>query len=375
MARLDKAAETQSGIFKAPLSKTDMRSHVLTVMLALIHQVYFVFGRHDPVTDKALVELIGLPNLSGLFEFDLTASDLGMTHEAVARSGLATEMEVLYDLAYHGMIDGKRPDLDSESGASWVSRVLFDFNSSTFASEWDNYSECKVATAALLDICETAEARLTLEKHQGLLDDTFMDWHGPYLGNGDRLTFRQLSLLSGMSEASLRTMASRDNAKNNLKIHTEGRNAYIEAKDARDWLISKGRYVPLVYANPAGAVLDLVREKLVYVDELVNRLNQRLHFLLGQDDREDVMAALREISPDLLVFSAIGNHPSLNLAERDARLLNEAFLAKLGIALQLPPRQLALKMKQLALTEELQAIQKQLTETEQTIDKSASRRD
>lgn len=370
MTRQDKATETQSGIFKAPLSKTDMRSHVLTVMLALIHQTYFVFGRNDPVTDNALATLIGLPSPIGLNQFDLTAPDLGMTHEAIAQSVLATEMEVLYDLAYHGMIAGTRPDLDSESGASWVSRVLYDFNSSTFASEWDNYSACKVATAALLEICETAEARLVLETI--LSDDTFMGWHGPDLGVGDRLTFRQLSLLSGMSEASLRTIASRDNVKKNFKIQSEGRNAFIEAKDARAWLISKGRYVPLVNANPAGAVLDLVREKLVYVDELVNRLNQRLHFLLGQDDREDVIQALRDISPELLMFSHIDKHPTLNLVDRDPRLLSERFLSKLAIALRLPPKQLELKMKQLALTEELHEIEKQLIHAGQTADSPTS---
>jgi hypothetical protein len=352
------STETQAGIFKAPLTKSEMRDHVLTVSLVLARQLHFVFLRPElAMHEKAQAMLLGIGSTEGMNNPDVLpgpeSSPLSFEH--LADMALARTMDELYDFAYHGALRGNGSDMDSESSPSWISRILVDLSRSSFASEWHEYSPCHDAIEALKGVCETAEARMLLENVQD--GDAFMNWYGSE--GADGLTFRHMALLSGMSEASLRTLANpkRNNA---LKTISNGRNTYIEREDAKVWLISKGRYVPLANTDFKGAQFDLAHESIADVDELQRRLDSRLHFLVGSDEGTTVDTALKSIRADLVGVRDFDSTCYLNLSVDD--LENDGLMRKVAKALQIPGDLLVLKAAHLRAVQQAQEFQSRFEE-------------
>lgn len=328
-----------AGFFQAPLTKKELRQHVVTISLVLVRQLHFVFHRRDDSHEKAQIQLLGMTSTKSINDPDVGPFEedgLPLTYEQIADTAFATTMEELYELAYHGMLYGTGYDMNSESSASWVSRILVDLSVSRFAQAWDDYSSCKDALRTLVEVCETAQARMVLENIQ--YGDTFMDWYG-YEGH-DGLTFRQIALLSGMTEASLRTMAN-PKRNNPLKTYSQGRNTYISPADAKEWLISKGRYVPIADIDRQGTELDLVNETFHSFDDFCCRLDSRLHFLLGTEAADDVTKALEAVREGLLSRRLIDQTPYLTL--EPSEYADIALMAKIGSALQLPSELLALR--------------------------------
>lgn len=357
--------ETQASVFKAPLTKTELHSHIVTVGVLLARQLHFVFYRESNVHEQAQAILLGTDSADGMNNPDVLPGHKGadLTYEQLANTALATSMEELYNFAYHGMLMTTGYYMNSESSPSWISRILVDLSRSHFAMEWHEYSPCIDAIKTLQTVCETAEARMVLENIQDC--DTFMGWYG-YEGH-EGLTFRQMALLSGMSEASLRTLANPKRS-NPLKTHSNGRNTYIEREDAKGWLISKGRYVPLVDTDVTGAQLDLANESISSLDELQGRLDSRLHFLLGSDDVAEVSNALNSIRSDLLGKRIFDQSPYLNLDDDD--FADSGLLKKVAKALQLPGDLLTLKVAHLRAMKQALESQRRFEEAVQKVPKS-----
>jgi hypothetical protein len=335
--------ETQASIFKAPLTKESMHEHVLTVSLLIARQLHFIFIRPESEAhEQAQAMLIGLESTAGMNDPDVIPGreDTPLKYEHLATTAFAITMEELYNFAYHGVVFGNSDELNSESDASWISRIIMDLSNSRFASEWQEYSPCLDSIKALLGICECAQARLILEAIQW--DDSFMEWHANE-GHGG-LTFRQMAHLSGMSEASLRTLAN-PKRNNPLKTRSHGRHTYIDREDAKEWLISKGRYVPLTDTDLRGAHLDLSTEPIADLDELRDRLGSRLHFLLGSDDGAATSKALTAIRVGMYRKRLFDQTPYLELTDEDMN--DEKRLRKLAKALQLSGELFVLKVKHL----------------------------
>lgn len=359
--------ETQTGVFKAPLTKTELHSHVVTVGVLLARQLHFVFFRAESnVHEQAQAMLLGTDGPDAMNDPEVLPGHKGadLTYEQLSNTAFAISMDELYNFAYHGVVLATGYDMNSESSPSWISRILVDLSRSHFAMEWHEYSPCIDAIKTLQSVCETAEARMVLENVQD--GDTFMGWYG-YEGH-EGLTFRQMSLLSGMSEASLRTLANPKRS-NPLKTHSNGRNTYIERKDAKGWLISKGRYVPLIDTDLTGSQLDLAHESILSLDELQGRLGSRLHFLMGSEDAADVSNALNSIRSDLLGKRILDQSPYLNLANED--FSDSSLLKKVAKALQLPGDLLSLKVAHLRALEQVQESQRRFEEAV----RNASKRD
>jgi len=350
--------ETQAGIFKAPLTKEAMRGHVLTVSLLIARQLHFIFFRPESeVHEQAQATLLGLDSTVSMNYPEIIPGREGgqLSYEHLATTAFANTLDELYNFAYHGVVFTTGYEMNSESAASWISKILMDLSNSQFASEWNDHSPCLDAIKALLGICECAQARLILEAIQW--DDSFMGWH-TYEGH-DGLTFRQMAHLSGMSEASLRTLAN-PKRNNNLKTRSHGRHTYIERHDAKEWLISKGRYVPLTDTDLSGANLDLATESIADLDELRNRLESRLHFLLGSDDGPATSKALIAIRAGMYGKRVIDQTPYLELTADDMN--DEKLLRKLAKALQLPANLLLLKVSHLLAVFRAQELQREFEE-------------
>ena len=357
-------SETSLGIFQPPLSKVELHAHVLTVLFTQARQLHFTFCRQEFAHTKAQAMLLkpsgdasALVASVGINDPDLLPKDLELDYECVRTTELAQTLDALYDFAYLGL-NNDSDKAKSEGSGSWCFRILYDLSKSSFAEAWDDYSPCKQAIDACMAVCEVAEARMTLEELDG--DESFMNWlnDGIRSGAGNGLSFYQMSILSGISEPSLRTMANpkRPNA---LKTQSNGRNTYIEPSDARFWLISKGRYLPVTNSLLRGAEIDLSSETIRSVEELQNQLDQRLNYLLAQEDSDIVRDELLALNPELIKRSFLNRN--FYLATENNSLMNdENFLRKLADALRLPADLMILKSLHLHALEELRKIERRI---------------
>ena len=339
------------GSLPPPFTPEQLNADIGTVLLTVARMIHRVFSREEGNTHLVLQQLFGKSPTEqgfelGIPEFDWANS--GMTYEQVAGTSLAEIMETLYDFAFLGHVDTDVQDLDSESSPSWLSRVLVDLDQSHFVAEWHEYSKCRDSIQRCLQVVETAQARMVLE---GLAEhDRFMDWHYP---NAQGLTFHQMSLLSGMTEPSLRTLAGAKR-KNPLKTQTDGRNAYIAPEDAKAWLISKDRYVPIKHTSREGRH-DPTARRFHSVDELLVTLDRRLRFMLTAPGADAMLSRLKALN------IAVGQgEMGATLQLDEAALDNAELMAGLGEALALPGRLLALRAAEVRALERVRSIELQI---------------
>ncbi|MDI4635861.1 hypothetical protein J7U46_22540, partial [Pelomonas sp. V22] len=300
-------------------------------------------GLFDQRTDAPSLEL-GEPEVGW--------TESGLTYEQIATTALAESVETAYEFAYFGHLNTDVSDWDSESTPAWITRVLVDLGNSEFVAEWEEYSKCKESIRRCQQVFEAAQARLVLEGLEAE-GDRFMDWHGP---NTPGLSFRQMSLLSGMTEASLRTLAG-GKRQNPLVTRTEGRNAFITPDDAKAWLISKGRYVPIKHTSRHGRH-DPTTHRFQSADELIVSLNQRLRFLLSEPHAVALSVALQAIGISVVSGQPGGLGPHLDIPE--SALDDANLMSRLGTVLALPGELLALRAAEVRAVERLRAIERQI---------------
>lgn len=356
-----------------------VQADVLEVLLALINQLRFSVLRSDLYGDEVLWSLLEIKpkravESSGDAEEtvrssfshpdyanpDLHPQDLGLTFADVAETGLATELVHLYEYGVLAELDVSAPSLDDdEGGAAWASRTLFDLAHSKFIQEWSDYAGDRAQDAAkrLLAVAELANARLLLE---GGTEGFFLDERDVGF-----LTFRQLSLLSGMTEASLRTLASRAvkaagandgspaSAVGALRTVRKGNAAYIEVEDARAFLQARNRYLPVRQVHKAGGA-SFVDRRYSSVAELQSAVSDRIEFLegeLGSDETDQRLAAcdIQWTADRVLSFPA---------------LLSNASMRRLAEALEWPSELFALRAAETALAEQLRSVERQLREAQ-----------
>lgn len=337
---------------QAPFSREQLQEDVGTVLITVARLARWMLCRSDRDTSTPLLHLIGhpgqgdLPDLLGWPEFDWESGSC--RYDMVATTALAEQVEKLYDLAYLGHVDTDVADLGSESGPSWTSRILADLHGSQFVAEWDEYSKCRDSIWRCLQVYETAHARLVLEDiDQG---DLFMDWHSFSM---DGLSIRQMSLLAGMTEASVRTMAG-PKRKNPLKTQSDGKNTFVAIADAKAWLIAKGRYIPITYTSRGGRV-DLTSRRYGTAYDLLMALDQRVRYLLGEPDAAETQRRIEAIAPGILVA---GERPRLELAE--ASLDDVELMTRVGEALGQPGALLALRAAEARAIERLRSVERQI---------------
>jgi len=337
--------------FHAPFEREQLQADVGTVLLTCARMARWVFYRSDADINEPLLRLLGFPPAREQPDLDDPETDWesgGFRYDMVATTALAESMETLYDLAYLGHVDTDVSDLDSESGPAWISRVLMDMRRSDFVTEWNEYSKCEESIQRCLQVFETSQARLVLESIEA--DDRFMDWYGPAT---EGLSIRQMSLLSGMTEASLRTLAS-PKRKNPLKTQSDGKNTFVTVDDAKVWLMSRGRYVPIKYTSRGGR-LDPTRRRFNSMDELLRALDQRVRFLLSEPQADELRAKLDAISPTLL---ATGDRHHLRLDE--ASTGNTELMVSIGEALGLSGTLLSFRAAETRSLAQLREVERQI---------------
>lgn len=356
----DHGAEPVLSGFPVPFSAEQLRIDIQAVLLLLARQLHFVFGRSNQYELTEQSTLLGLVPGGDVNDPDTTLQDLGLRYELVQDTHLARTLEDLYGYAFHGMVDLSRAEFDSDSSGTWASIIVRDLEGSAFAKEWaayepkqpigvGDYGQMTAAGRCLL-VCETAQARRVLEGH----DDNFMDWVGQ---NRDGLSTRQVALLSGMTEASVRTL-SNAKRRNALVTVNDGKNVTVTISAAKTWLLAKGRYVPIRRTNRDGQI-DLARKRFSSADDLLWALDQRLQFLIGQNeaDNDAIRGRLAAIHSELVDAS---DPTRLRLRLGATVLTDGAAMSAIGDALAMPGDLLALRAAEAHAQDVLKELEQQI---------------
>jgi hypothetical protein len=360
---LNETTEDQGTGFPIPFTLDELKQDILETMMALINQARFTFIR-DQGTDAKLWSLLsnkpGVDDPSAYANPDNGAKEVGLTFADIEDIELVNSLVQFYNYGVLGLIDESMIEMDdSEGPGNWASRILFDLHRSEFLTDWIAYRNINVQASVTrcLFVTELANARLMLEGGR----------EGFYLGCQDSgaLDIRQMSLLAGMTEGSIRTLAgpNRKNALITTKNAT-GTGVHIEIENAKAWLKSKGRYVPIKRTSARGAE-DFTNRKFLSIFEFEQAVFERRAYLNIQRGEEVVDSRLIVAG-----VQSLRNNPLSDMMRMDTlgekRLLDAELMARLGEALELPKELFALRAAEVVAVERLAVIEQLLKKVQQS---------
>ncbi len=274
--------------------------------------------------------------------------DLQLTFDDLQNNGAVQTLLDLYDYGVLGIVDISHENFDSFDGfANWVSRILHDLSRSQFLIEWNHN---QVAVENCLYICELANARLMLEGSD----------EGFHLGDRDieEVSIQQLALLSGMTVASIRTIASRKSGKVPLPIENRNGAAMITAEHAKEWLKAKGRYVNVTTVSTSGTE-DLTTRKFATTSDFELAIHTRSNHLENSFGLTDIDAQILGTGLQWIERPSPGL-PFLRRTIGFDQLINVELMQRLAGILQMPPTQFALRAAEVAVQEKMREITLQL---------------
>jgi len=345
--------EATSGL-PVPFTLDAFRDDVLAVFLHHVRLAAWLS------TSERAWMLTGAPPLDtagDLFYPEHAPSDLGLRWEHIRDTDFAQYMEHLYEYAFLGRRDMNKEALENESFHTWLSALLCDAARGEIAAEYDLYGVDIMAQAGrCVLVAETANARVTLEGGEPFFS-RFQGGKEGYLDAG-YLTVRQLALLSGMEEMSIRAAANPKRATPLPTVSTD-LGTRIEIAAAKDWLRTKGRYVPITCYWTEGEI-DLAKRRFARIDDLIWALNSRYQMLCDQDGRSIIDGSLERLG----VTTSQGIHgPNIDLEKLDFG--DSEKVADLAEVLKLPARLLILRSKEAVAHETLRHVESALRELNQ----------
>ena len=188
------------------------------------------------------------------------------------------------------------------------------------------------------------------------------------------LSIRQMALLSGMTEASIRTLASRSrksqldatsDSTSQLVTTNDGKNTSIDINDAKAWLKAKSRYVPITEKRTKGEV-DFTNRKFTFIDDIEDAISDRLKFLGDQHGEEDMNARTINAGIVWVLQEIVPGVPLCRAVIGEDQLLNTDLMRRFADVLELPSEMFALRAAEAVMQERLRAIEKQLKQAQQT---------
>lgn len=297
-----------------------------------------------------------------LWDISLEPEWLELSYGDIRSIQLARALEQQYDFGFLGLVTEGLEPLEYETIHMWVAAYLMDLRDSQFVSEWESYGvEVNASVLRCLHVCELANARLTLEDREAYSYFTGLDGSGRTARKGEKgaadratsldgLTVRQMALLSGMEEMTIRTAASRPGPNQLPTIKDENRRTLIKTEDARNWLKAKGRYVPIT-AHPES--VDLATVKLRTVNDFNDLLLERMRHLVN--------AGSSIKSMEQAIADSMRAHGFEPVEELTREMLNSrSLIEQVARVLELSPEVLPLRARQAALQDELSELDTQV---------------
>lgn len=336
------------------------RMDVLEVFLFHVRAIAFMTA-DDKGEAKAAWALTGAPQLRDavdLFSPDREAADLGLTYDHIRSSKLAKVLESLYQFGYLGRLDTSLPDpMESGTIYSWITSLVADAARGSVHDEWDGFGGDRGGAERCYLATEIANARSVLEGNE-----PFHFFGRPDKDKDDSvaygaLTVRQLALLAGMEEMSIRAAANPKRT-TPLKTYNDQGRTRIALDVAKSWLESKGRYLPIVQVNSTAAV-DLTKQRFGSIHAFRNMVDEQYERLLS-DEKTATRAANKLKAAGLIWKHGQVWRPGSPDLEPD--FADEGTASALANVLDLPADLLILRAREAIATEHLARTQRQLEE-------------
>lgn len=281
-----------SSKFPVPFSLEDFRKDIANVFLHHVRAYAWMVGPEAGIR--------AIPGMEESEPFDLfyngDAQAIGLTYEQLSHTPLAKSLEFLYRYAYFGELDANAETMEDGSIHTFITALVSDAANGGFAQTMDEEtSDGTMASAErCLSVCELANARCTLEAGES--------FYGKFDGKGktdsvgfECLTVRQMALLAGMEEMSIRAAANKTQKRANpLETYSADGGTRIALDVAKAWLQSKGRYVPITRIWSA-AEFDLAKAQFRDVYEFGRALRARLEVVRKRIGEDQVDAALAHL--------------------------------------------------------------------------------
>lgn len=304
---------------------------------------------------SALWQLIGktTEHPFDIYSPDCTVEDLGLTWNDVRDTDFAKYLYSMYEFGCLGVIDTSLEVMEDETAYTWFSAILFDMKNSAFLSEWwEGYSgEGAHSAQRCYEIAELANARRVLESGKPfshLLSANGVSEQGIEDG---QLTVRQLSLLAGMEEMSIRAAANpnRPNPLLTIDAERQEKRTRFAVDVAKAWLQSKGRSLPIVRQHKGGDI-DLLTRRFQSINELAQVIDDRLSFLSHS----------ARSTPELVKEGMALQRQYRNTELDRNELSDRAFVSRLATLLQFPPELFALRVRETVARDELASVEREL---------------
>ena len=337
--------------FLKPFPRDVLRQDILN--LSMLHaSLAFMFADAAPL-GRAYYRRDVETHLA-LPDFDLTPKDAGLTYDDVRWSDFAQALERQYNFAFFALDAGPAGPLKYETTHTWAACSLLDLQHSMMAFELESYTGGFWGQSIVncLYVCELANARVFLED-----GETFTSLRGAINAKEDTttsiegLTVRQMSLLAGMEEMTIRTAASRKGP-NPLESMKDGTRTVFDRAVAKQWLISKGRYLP-VHTGEEPVPYDVLSRPYSNTREFVEMVQTVVD--AGVFDRAEYRNAMK--SAGLKTLSQL----------EAAHLKNVELMHPIALSLGLPERMFAVRAKEAAIREELALLERQEKELRESL--------
>jgi hypothetical protein len=344
--------------FPVPFTRDEFQEDVAEVFLYYVRTIAWMTD-HD--TAWAILNLPPDEASFPLFDPDLGASDINLTYGHIRHTEFAKALMQMYEYAYYGHKDNNEEQIANESIHTWITCLVCDARDGEMDRAWGEYGwTVRPNAERCSQVAETANARLTLEGADPFFFTFQHSGKEGYLSS-DVLTVRQLSLLSGMEEMSIRAAAN-PKRQSPLKTITTDHGTRIEIDVAKDWLISKGRYVPIANVWSA-AEINLTKVRFETYAALDSALQSRYRSFCNERGRDGLDTELSQAN----INTGKGlDGPLLDLSPEDYQ--HEDKMRVLARVLELPADLLILRVQETAAQENLRQIERALREAMQNLE-------
>jgi len=285
------ANQNQSGgNFLSPVPLDEFKQDIADVFLFYVRTIVWMVDA-DAAWSLTKLPAADQPRFS-LMDPQYRAGDLGIGFDCVAHIPLARVLISLYDYAYLGRQNMTMGHMEDETEYTWITAMLVDASAGDVSNEWDAIgSPCRKSAAKCLQIAQLANARAILEGDEGFY--VFRDGRGVVDGGWAELSIKQLALLAGMEEMSVRAAANPKRPAPLETTHERGTTS-ISPEVAKKWLRSKGRYIP-VTRHWGNTAINLSERGFGNVVELLDLLGDMYRNLQGSAEFATATAQLSAI--------------------------------------------------------------------------------
>ncbi|MGC4368000.1 hypothetical protein [Hydrogenophaga sp. R2] len=326
--------------FLKPFSRDVLRQDILNVCM-LHARLSYLFADVKTTAKAHFRRDVVVP--VGLSYPDETPQDIGLTYDDVRWTDFAQAMERQYNYAFEAVIGGPGEPMENETSHTAVAAILLDMQESMLVYELSSYGGgyWEASVQRCLHVTQLANARLLLESGAVFTYLRAANGRDQNDASHEGLTVKQMALLAGMEEMSIRTAASRKGP-STLTPRKDGARTVFDRGVAKQWLIDKGRYLP-VRRIEAASPDDLMARNYSSTGEFLEMVQSIVD-----------TSAFDRSTFHLTVYGA-GFDSLAHMQAED--LKNSTLMGEIAEALHLPPQIFILRAREAAIRDELKALE------------------